>query len=339
MSSIRMGKMKELTQEERSQIDLLRRLHPDWTQKKIADSIKRSPQTIGRYLKDPENYGKSKRSGRPRVTTERQDRAIAKAAVNEKLSLAEIKFQLNLDCCKSTIWTRLNYDPNITFGRHQAKPVLTERHKVARLNFAREMVSTSTEKWRNIIWSDEKKWNLDGPDGLKSYWYDIRREKTVISKRQHGGGGVMIWGAFRATKCLPIEFCSGKMNSLDYQGILGEYLLPEISASPNAKFVFQQDNAAIHTSRSTKLWLESHQIRVLPWPALSPDLNPIENLWGLLVRKIYSHGRQFRTISDLKTMIVNEWNSIPQELTDSLVTSMKDRMIKVIEAKGGSIEY
>ena len=50
-----MGRSKQLINEERAQITVLRRTHPDWTQKKIAETIGRSPDNKGRFLKDPEN--------------------------------------------------------------------------------------------------------------------------------------------------------------------------------------------------------------------------------------------------------------------------------------------
>ena len=68
--------------------------------------------------------------------------------------------------------------------------------------------------------------------------------------------------------------------------------------------IFQQDNAPCHRSKSTIDWLFEHEIEVLPWPALSPDLNPIEKLWGILTRKVYAGGRQFSTVDDLKRQIV-----------------------------------
>ena len=67
------------------------------------------------------------------------------------------------------------------------------------------------------------------------------------------------------------------MNSARYQDILKEKLLPIFKARQMKCFL--QDSAPCHASKSTKEFLTNNQIRVLPWPGNSPDLNPIENLW------------------------------------------------------------
>ena len=57
--------------------------------------------------------------------------------------------------------------------------------------------------------------------------------------------------------------------------------------------VFQPDNAVIYTAKLTTKWLQDHKIATLNFPAKSPDLNPVENLWGIWARKVYADGRQF----------------------------------------------
>ena len=42
----------------------------------------------------------------------------------------------------------------------------------------------------------KKKFNLDGPEGYRYYWHDLRKEKQYFSKRHFGGGSLMIWGAY-----------------------------------------------------------------------------------------------------------------------------------------------
>ena len=54
----------------------------------------------------------------------------------------------------------------------------------------------------------------------------------------------------------------------------------------NADFIFQQDLAPAHSAKTTSTWFKDHGIPVLNWPANSPDLNPIENLWGIVKREM-----------------------------------------------------
>ncbi|CAF1088420.1 unnamed protein product [Rotaria magnacalcarata] len=72
-------------------------------------------------------------------------------------------------------------------------------------------------------------------------------------------------------------------------------------------WIFQQNNAPIHRSKVNLTWFKSQRINVLPWPSLSHDLNPIENLWGILARMVYAEGKQFRTKEQLKTAILKSW--------------------------------
>jgi len=58
-------------------------------------------------------------------------------------------------------------------------------------------------------------------------------------------------------------------------------------------WIFQQDNAPIHASKETKTWLDLKKINLLEWPAYSPDLNPIENVWGIMARRVYANGKQY----------------------------------------------
>ncbi len=76
----------------------------------------------------------------------------------------------------------------------------------------------------------------------------------------------------------------------------------------DADFIFQQDLAPAHTTKSTKGWLNDHGIGVLDWPANSPDLNPVENLWGIVKRKM--RNKRPENADELKATIKETWASI-----------------------------
>uniref|UniRef100_A0A1I7XIC8 DDE_3 domain-containing protein n=1 Tax=Heterorhabditis bacteriophora TaxID=37862 RepID=A0A1I7XIC8_HETBA len=140
--------------------------------------------------------------------------------------------------------------------------------------------------------SDEKKLNLDDPDGCHSYWRDL------------------LWGAFSGMGLVDLAFVSTKMNSADYQDVLGDRLVPYLQRFPSVSFTFQQDNATIHATRSTKTWLEDNDVATAGWPSSSPDLNPMENLWAILVRRIYADNRQFEIAKDLQSVICKAWSEV-----------------------------
>jgi hypothetical protein len=78
-------------------------------------------------------------------------------------------------------------------------PSITLEHEKARRLWAEKMVDYGMQNWNKMVFSDEKKWNLDGPDGFRYYWNDLRTEKKTFFSRQNGGGSVMVWAAFGLT--------------------------------------------------------------------------------------------------------------------------------------------
>lgn len=116
----------------------------------------------------------------------------------------------------------------------------------------------------------------------------------------------MVWGAFSEEGKLDLVMIDKKCNSEKCCDMLSNNLLPCIEDEFVTDPWFQQDNASIHVSRYSKKWFEDNGVDLLHWPALSPDLNPMKNLWGILSNRLCAEGKQYATVGELRGAIFHE---------------------------------
>lgn len=348
-----MPRGKKLSDYEKGQIDALNANGK--TNREIARFLGRSHDVVDRFLRNPKGYGMNKSPGRPNKLSKRDKRNISRAASNSTSSCNKIRKDLKLNVTPETVRLALKNNCNIVRQKMKVAPALSVKHKRKRLEFARLSMTRDWTKVRyfvikanqyqittfifQVIWSDEKKFNLDGPDGSPYYWHDLRKETIFFPRRTRGGKSVMVWGSFCSTGKPELAFVQHNLDSVRYQELLQSHLIPFYCQSTRIDHVFQQDNASCHVSKSTKDWLNQRQVNIIEWPACSPDLNPIENLWGIIVRQIYADNTQYQSIVDLKQAIQRAWNNIHQETIDNLVSSMNNRLFQVINRNGGPTDY
>jgi transposase len=171
---------------------------------------------------------------------------------------------------------------------------------------------------------------------------------------------IMIWACFSGNHLGPLlTFEQGGIGSDEYMDILLEGLIPTIEdlltpenndtiqVADENTFIFMHDNAPCHKTRDILDLLEESHIPTMVWPANSPDLNPIENLWRDLKSRFYSEFCKLRSNPSASRESYGDYEKILQQLwleTDwnyirSLMESMPRRVAAVIAAKGGHTKY
>ncbi len=173
-------------------------------------------------------------------------------------------------------------------------------------------------EWRPLVWADGRIYvHL-----LQSIFYIMQRAGRRPSDRK----------AFRRapenSQCSrwPVRHCT-----VTYWSRAGSPPFGDWAA------VFQHDNDPKHTSKTTTALLKKLRVKVMDWPSMSPDLNPIEHLWGILKRKVEE--RKVSNIHQLRDVVMEEWKRTPVTTCEALVNSMPKRVKAVLENNGGHTKY
>ncbi|KAK7115972.1 hypothetical protein V1264_001738 [Littorina saxatilis] len=287
-----------------------------------------------------------RRPGRPKKTTPREDRLIERLALQTRTASSSIirrqlRVATNTNISQQTVRNRLR-GFNLRSRRPAWRPRLTPAHRAARRAFCRRHVRWACQQWSQVLLSDESRFTLNHNDDRMRVW---RRQgeryidATVQEKVAFGGGSVMVWGAFSLYHRTPLFHVQGNLTGLRYRDeILRPLAVPALQQmGPQA--VYQDDNARPHRARVVNDFLQQSGVNRMEWPACSPDLNPIENLWDELDRKVRSNHPPPRDVQHLYRMLQAEWQALPQRIFTTLVNSMRTRCVECQNSQGGYTHY
>ena len=285
------------------------------------------------------------RSGRPRATSEADDIAIAVTARVEPFTPPRgIRRKLDLDVSPRTVDRRLREAG--LFGRvARHKRVYAAAEIRARLAFSDGYKDWTPEQWSRVLFSDEKTFYGKGFCG-RTY---VRRPvgeafspEHCVNKTAHPVK-VNVWGCFSAAGPGYLHVCYKNLDSTLYLSVLRGNLIDvarrdfDLAPPRIVPWHFLQDNAPMHKSNIVRDWLHTAGVSVLDFPPYSPDLNPIENLWAIMARRVEKC--QCNDDDTLGDVCIKAWNEIDSQVFNNLAHSMPARCAAVIAARGHHTKY
>ena len=256
------------------------------THQAVADHFNVSRITISRLtirLRQTDRTNDRPRNGRSRVTSQRQDRHLRLIYLRNRTITAEDTARrapglANVRISDQTVHRRLR-ESGLRARRPVVGPILKQRHRTARLTWARARRCWRLHTWQHILFSDEFRFSLRFSDGCYRRRGERFTDQCVYESDRFGGGSVMVWAGICHDGRTQLKIDQGTLNTVKYRDeILDPIVLPFLQQR-NSDDVFRHDNARCHVARVCQVSLNQNHIRVLSWPALSPDLSSIEHLW------------------------------------------------------------
>ena len=341
--------VRKMTMVERAQV--LGLLKAGMTHREVALETGRALSSISQLRKKARELGDQEAlktiqegRGRPKLATPEDVRRItAMLDRNPWLSGKAVKRKLGLDGVKFSV-RRIQETlfKNGLKSRHAArKPLLTERMKAARMEFATSHMDWTADQWEKVSYTDESTFRLfrGGIKYVRRRAGSDRFDQKFTRKTVKHPGSVMAWGMFDgAAGRGGLDFLKKgtTMNATRYIETLDKYLVRTHNIRKNTHLL--QDSAPCHKAKKTMAWLKAEGIKTIAWPGNSPDLNPIENLWH--IAKNYLEEKECKSVPEMKVAIRQLWhNQITRELCKTLARSMPTRLMAVINANGGHTKY
>jgi len=289
--------------------------------------------------------------GRPPKLTRRDHSKILKNINNNpQTTLRQLALDLKNDCNKTVSHETIRKVLNThKYSSHVArkKPLLSAINIDRRLKFSIANANRPAEYWNDVIFCDETKIMLYYHDGPSKVWRKPNtalKQKNIIPTVKFGKLSVMVWGCISSKGVGELRIFNDIMTKEFYLDILKKELTKSVvdfgfinPQNPN-KLQYKLYQDPKHKSWICRNWLLYNCSKVIDTPAQSPDLNPIENLWALLKKKVAKRGPTNKNA--LIKAIHEEWKKIPEYYDlNQLIQSMPRRLNAVLDAKGHHTKY
>ncbi|GBN16692.1 Transposable element Tc1 transposase [Araneus ventricosus] len=316
------------------------------TEREIAHRLDLSVSTV-HYWVSRRGKRATTKSGRPRKTRPETDQVIYQASLqNPFLTAVDLRHEHAPECCIQTVRNRLQ-GKGLKCRVPARKPFLQPFHRQMRQSFALNHLHWSVDAWHRVVFSDEKIFRASSRGALRVYrpkrGSDRYDDQYIVPSSNIAGQRLTlcVWMAFGGQGALR------EIHRIEQRTLNAQYytsrILPTIEHTLSEEdLIFMQDLSSIHTSRLTDTWLNEHNINVMrDWPVKGPDMNPVENIWAELVRRIELRTREsgISNRNQLWENIQFAFDSLPQDYFNNLINSMPRRVGTVNRKHGGWTKY
>ena len=295
--------------------------------------------TTGRFKNRP-------RSGRPKTTDARADRFIVRQALTSRSTTArrirgQVQVATNINISNQTVRKRL-HQAQLHSRIPVKRPKHTAAHKRARRAFSVQHSRWTRVQWAGVLFCDESRFTLSHSDKRRKVWRrrgERYHPDCVQEVIPYGGGSSMVWAGISTHHKTPLYHILGNLNGTRYRDeILGPIAIPLLrQIGPHA--ILQDDNATPHRARLVGNFLQQQGMRRMDWPACIPDLNPIENVWDHLDRRLRDNHPPPNTLQELLGYLQQEWQNIDQQMIRRHINSMRRRCNECLARRGGYTHY
>lgn len=316
--------------------------------REIAHDLNISQSTVIKYCRVNGGSLLKGQQGRKRLVSQKLGTAIRLGVAKGNLSTTEevkahVRMFHGLTISKSTA-NRTLKRLGFVSRRKIKKPLLKDGHRLNRYRFARLFRYKDFDYWKKVWFTDETIVRRLDPSGNLTVW--LEKDRKTFDPRQlaetahSGGGGLLLWGCFCSKGVGQLHCIDETLTAKYYIDILRKDLARSLRDYEwDDDWYLLQDNSAVHTAKKVQDFLEYQQIKTIKFPAKSPDLNPIENIWAILKRRLYQPENPAADTDELWDRIKVEWKKITPDLCHKLVESMPRRLNAVIKRKGRPIKY
>lgn len=331
----------------------------DRTAQDVGKSVEFVSRWYNRWL-ETKDVQDLPRKGRPSAFSP-AIREKAQALLDEKQSCTEVTAELvsmgliPAKTHRSTTWRHVKEGKGaMECGHEQLLPAITASTMGKRLKFQEHHQQQATD-WGKVLAIDSTIFRLGKQGGRRRVWRvkGSRKQKMVFNKgvKVHVYGGITAYGQ---TALHRVSGTTGLKHSYHSKkktltGVGGAEVVDTLQSTlvPDGEDLFEamgindwqllMDKAPAHTSATCQAWLKQEGIKVVDhWPSNSPDLNPIENVWGWMKCRVYKQNLQ--TLQELQAAVDEAWEAIPPVMLTKLMLGMPERLQKVKDLNGGYID-